>query len=116
MVVFYVTSILCIRYFNPKPSFEYIDLEGGYQCKLSLPSNAAFQTIVGPLSKNAHLAKQLVCLEACKKLHKMGALDDHLRPSVEEPLAQVHTVKNKKTSSGAGTSFLLINRLSFVLK
>ncbi|KAK4283890.1 hypothetical protein QN277_000793 [Acacia crassicarpa] len=92
------------KYFNPKPSFEYIDLEGGYQCKLSLPSNAAFQTIVGPLSKNAHLAKQLVCFEACKKLHKMGALDDHLRPSVEEPLAQVHTVKNKKTSSGAGTT------------
>ncbi|XP_028790121.1 endoribonuclease Dicer homolog 3a [Neltuma alba] len=91
-------------YFNPKPIFESFDVEGGYQCKLSLPPNAAFQTIVGPLGRNAHLAKQLVCLEACKKLHKMGALDDHLRPSVEEPLVQVQTVKSKKTSSGAGTT------------
>ncbi|XP_054814842.1 endoribonuclease Dicer homolog 3a-like isoform X2 [Prosopis cineraria] len=88
------------KHFNPKPIFEFFDLEGGYQCKLSLPPNAAFQTIVGPLSRNAHLAKQLVCLEACKKLHKMGALDDHLCPSVEETLPWVHTVKGNKTSPG----------------
>lgn len=45
---------------------------------MTLPPNPAFETIIGPESGNMRLAKQLVCLEACKKLHQMGALDDHL--------------------------------------
>ncbi|KAF7840248.1 endoribonuclease Dicer-like protein 3a [Senna tora] len=90
--------------YNTKPKFEFQNMESGFTCKLSFPPNAAFQTIVGPLSRNTHLAKQLVCLEACKELHKKGALDDHLHPSVEESLEQNHIVKSKKTSSGAGTT------------
>lgn len=90
-------------------------MEGGCKCKLSLPPNAAFQTIVGPLSRNTHLAKQLVCLEACKKLHKSGALDDHLRPSVEKPLEQDHIVRSKKANPGAVNNFLCINMLSLVI-
>lgn len=73
-----------------------------YECKLSLPPNAAFQTIIGPQSKNSHLSKQLVCLEACKKLHEMGALDDRLLPYVEKPSENEITVKCKGSANGAG--------------
>ncbi|KAK9273139.1 hypothetical protein L1049_017946 [Liquidambar formosana] len=92
------------KYFTPKPIFQFSLLEGSYQCKLTLPPNAAFQTIVGPLSRASHLSKQLVCLEACKKLHQMGALDDHLLPLIEEPSENDVIVKRKESTSGAGTT------------
>ncbi|XP_007012461.2 PREDICTED: endoribonuclease Dicer homolog 3 [Theobroma cacao] len=92
------------KYYVPKPSFKLTFSGGLYECKLLLPVNAALQTIVGPLSRNSHLAKQLVCLEACKQLHQMGALDDHLLPTIEEP-SQNHCVpKGKDSGSGAGTT------------
>jgi endoribonuclease Dicer len=72
---------------------------------MKLPPNAAFQTLAGPTCRNQQLAKQLVCLEACKKLHQMGALDDHLLPSVEEP-SEIAVVKSKSTSAGAGICLL----------
>lgn len=92
-------------------------MEGCYKCKLILPPNAAFQTIVGPSGKTARLAKNLVCLEACKKLHQMGALNDHLVPFTEEPSEAHHIVKNKESSSGAGAGInvLLVNLLTSVI-
>lgn len=94
------------RYYMPKPSFKLTCSEGLYKCNLTLPVREAFQTIVGPVSKNSHLAKQLVCLEACKLLHQMGALDYHLIPSVEVP-SENHSISKGKVSdsnsdSGAG--------------
>ncbi|XWS70161.1 hypothetical protein CRYUN_Cryun03dG0025400 [Craigia yunnanensis] len=90
------------KYYMPKPSFKLTFSGGLYECKLTLPVSAAFQTIVGPLSRNSHLAKQLVCLEACRQLHQMGALDDHLIPSIEEP-SENHCISKGK-DSGAGTT------------
>lgn len=98
--------------------FKFLDMEGGFKCKLSLPPIAPVQDIVGPLSRNTNLAKQLACLEACKELHKRGALDDHLQPLVEDPMEQDHLVKSKKRSSSgaAGINFVLnYNMLSFVI-
>ena len=69
---------------------------------MTLPPSAAFQTIVGPVSRNSHLAKQLVCLEACKKLHQLGALDDYLLPSIKELSEKDLIVKSKESASGAG--------------
>ncbi|KAL6271201.1 hypothetical protein ACE6H2_028112 [Prunus campanulata] len=92
------------KYFIPKPTFDFEISEGLYQCKITLPPNAAFQTTVGPLSSNTHLSKQLVCLEACKKLHEVGALDDHLLPLIEEPLENDLITKSKESSAGAGTT------------
>ncbi|GMI97873.1 dicer-like 3, DICER-LIKE 3 [Hibiscus trionum] len=92
------------KYYTPKPSFEFTSSEGLYECKLTLPVNAAFRTIVGPPSRNCHLAKQLVCLEACKQLHQMGALNDHLIPSIEEPSENACVPKGKDSHSGAGTT------------
>ncbi|GMN63272.1 hypothetical protein TIFTF001_032343 [Ficus carica] len=93
------------KYFIPKPSFQisYVG-EGSYECKITLPPNAAFQTLVGPLCSSSQLSKQLVCLEACKKLLQIGALDDHLLPSTEKPLERNLTVKSKEAASGAGTT------------
>ncbi|KAL6217730.1 hypothetical protein ACLB2K_010947 [Fragaria x ananassa] len=88
------------RYFIPRPNFHFRLFEGLYQCEITLPPNAAFQTIVGPMSRNSHSSKQLVCLEACRKLHQMGALDDHLLPLVEVPPENEVNVKSKELSAG----------------
>ncbi|XVE70817.1 hypothetical protein DITRI_Ditri10aG0101000 [Diplodiscus trichospermus] len=92
------------KYYVPKPSFKFTFSGGLYECELTLPINGAFQTIVGPSSRNSHLAKQLVCLEACKQLHQMGALDDHLMPSIEEPSENHCISKGKDSDPGAGTT------------
>lgn len=76
-----------------------------YQCKLLLPPSAAFQILVGPLSSNSHLSKQLVCFDACKKLHQMGALSDHLLPISDEPSESEATLKSRESASGAGMPF-----------
>ncbi|KAJ7958428.1 Endoribonuclease dicer-like protein [Quillaja saponaria] len=92
------------KYFSPKPVFQISSVGGSYECKLTLPPNAAFETIVGPLSRNSHLSKQLVCLEACKNLHQLGALSDHLLPSLEEPAENELVGKSKESGAGAGTT------------
>ncbi|KAA8546198.1 hypothetical protein F0562_003063 [Nyssa sinensis] len=92
------------KYFTPKPIFQFLLSGESYQCKLTLPPNAAFQTIVGPLNRNSHLSKQLVCLSACKKLHQMGALTDHLLPFNEERTENGSNRKSKESTSGAGTT------------
>ncbi|XP_051119547.1 endoribonuclease Dicer homolog 3 isoform X2 [Andrographis paniculata] len=65
------------------PKFETLNDGWMLRTKLTLPRNAAFETIIGPEAHESKLSKQLVCLEACKKLHTMGALDDHLVPSMK---------------------------------
>lgn len=92
------------KYFVPRPNFQFSFIEGSCECTMTLPPSAAFQTIVGPVSRNSHLAKQLVCLEACKKLHQLGALDDHLLPSIKELSEKDLIVKSKESASGAGTT------------
>ncbi|CAL5392442.1 unnamed protein product [Camellia sinensis] len=47
------------------------------------------------ISRNSHLSKKLVCFDACKKLHQMGALNDHLLPFNEEPSVNDSTLKSK---------------------
>lgn len=91
-------------------------VEGGVQCTLILPPNAALQMIIGPPGKDNRVARYLACFEACKKLHQMGALNDHLVPFTEDP-SDNHIVKNKESSSGAGAGiiYLLINFDLFIL-
>ncbi|CAI9755614.1 unnamed protein product [Fraxinus pennsylvanica] len=87
-----------------KPTFECFQEGSFYRCKLVLPPGAPFQTITGPESRSRHLSKQLVCLDACKKLHMMGALNDHLLPVNEEPPQNDSTLKGNMLTSGAGTT------------
>ncbi|KAL6643233.1 hypothetical protein ACP70R_021414 [Stipagrostis hirtigluma subsp. patula] len=92
------------RYYTPKPSFELGLKDGSYQCTLTLPPNAAFRSIVGPSSSTCNLAKQLVSLEACKKLHQLGELNDHLVPLTEESRNISTTMTDKRCLSGPGTT------------
>ncbi|KAM6559383.1 hypothetical protein CsatA_028622 [Cannabis sativa] len=93
------------KYFTPKPTFKYSNLgQRSFECQIMLPPNAAFKTLMGPVSTSSQLSKQLVCLEACKKLHHMGALDDHLLPSTEESSEKSVAVNTKEAASGAGTT------------
>lgn len=99
-------NFLC-RYFIPQPKFRYLLVGNLYQCELTLPPNAAFRTISGPESRSTHLAKQLACLEACKKLHQIGALNDHLLPFNEEPAQNNSRPNSKASTSGAGRNVTL---------
>ncbi|CAI9094529.1 OLC1v1030287C1 [Oldenlandia corymbosa var. corymbosa] len=91
------------KIFTPKPTYQFL-LEGQYyRCKLTLPPNAALQTVVGPTTSGSYLSKQLVCLEACKRLHQVGALTDYLTPS-EEASKAVPCPTSKTVSAGAGTT------------
>ncbi|EYU29224.1 hypothetical protein MIMGU_mgv1a0001671mg, partial [Erythranthe guttata] len=91
------------KYFTPKPKFVDLVDGGLYRCRLILPPNAPFQTNIGPLAQNRHIAKQLVCLDACKKLHEMGALSDNLLPICDES-SKKNTCDSKALTSGAGTT------------
>ncbi|PIA43114.1 hypothetical protein AQUCO_02000511v1 [Aquilegia coerulea] len=91
-------------YFTPKPKFHYTLSGELYECELTLPSSALLRRIVGSKASNCHLAKQLVCLEACKKLHELGLLDDHLLPSVEELMGDDSMTTDEGYLSGAGTT------------
>lgn len=95
-----------LRNFIPRPTFHYSYLGDSYECRIALPPHAAFQTIVGPVCKMSSLSKQLVCLEACKLLHQMGALNDHLLPAIDKPPENDLDVKSKDPASGAGMFFL----------
>jgi len=62
-----------------------------------------FQLLVGPKARSMQKAKQLVCLDACKRLHQLGALDDHLSPLAEEtPLENLSKASICSSGSGLG--------------
>lgn len=92
------------KYYTPRPTFEYSTSNGSSECTLTLPPSAAFLKLVGPFCLSNQKAKQLVCLEACKRLHQLGALDDHLLPITEEPLEIELSKGNEKSAGGAGTT------------
>lgn len=91
-----------ITIFPPRPIFETILSGQSYRCKLTLPQKAAFQTIIGPDSLNARLAKKLACLEACKKLHELGAVNDFLLPTGTKPPKKDPNLHVQISTSGAG--------------
>ncbi|KAF6156089.1 hypothetical protein GIB67_007464 [Kingdonia uniflora] len=90
------------KYFIPKPIFTYSQSGVCHSCILILPPNAALQRIQGPMAKNVHLSKQLVCLEACRELHNLGVLDDHLLPNDDAENDVIGNTKN--CVPGAGTT------------
>ncbi|KAM7276037.1 hypothetical protein ACFE04_017903 [Oxalis oulophora] len=68
---------------RPEFIMEKHEKPGGpteYSCRLQLPCNAPFETLDGPICNSMRLAHQAVCLDACKKLHEMGAFTDMLLP------------------------------------
>ncbi|CAM6105698.1 unnamed protein product [Calypogeia fissa] len=85
LIHFYCSQLPTDRYSILRPEFimSQHDKDGGtakYSCKLQLPCNAPIETVEGPLCSSIRGAQQAVCLEACKKLHEMGAFTDMLLP------------------------------------
>ncbi|XP_047327268.1 endoribonuclease Dicer homolog 3a-like [Impatiens glandulifera] len=100
----YCQNLPVYRGFMPKATFQISQCENLYQCTLTLPPNAAFQTLTGPTSKSSRLSKQLVCFDACKKLHQLGALTDRLLPLGKDSLGKKSSPNIKNGSTGAGTT------------
>ncbi|XP_057984818.1 endoribonuclease Dicer homolog 2 isoform X2 [Hevea brasiliensis] len=78
------------RYFKPAPRCV-IDEEREI-CTLLLPKSCPIETIC--VQGNIKTLKQKACLEACKQLHKIGALTDNLVPDCVEEEAVVKEVGN----------------------
>ncbi|KAH7306984.1 hypothetical protein KP509_22G041000 [Ceratopteris richardii] len=87
LVHFFCSQLPSDRYSILRPEFRLRmhEKENGcveYSCELQLPCNAPFERIEGPSCVSIRLAQQYVCLEACKKLHEMGAITDYLLPDM----------------------------------
>ncbi|CAI9097482.1 OLC1v1033915C1 [Oldenlandia corymbosa var. corymbosa] len=76
----YCSKLWHDEYFYPKPQFFYMDDKEGMICHIVLPSNAPFREIVSDPQPSFEVAKKDACLKACKALHEVGALTDHLLP------------------------------------
>ncbi|KAH9304310.1 hypothetical protein KI387_008714, partial [Taxus chinensis] len=95
-------------YYSPRPEFIPRKVEGEnnlYECILKLPPNAPLQEVISPPSGKLLHAKQLACVEACKRLHNDGALDEYLQP-VTEVLPEEEEIMNShnKITTDAGTT------------
>ena len=68
------------RYFKPLPRFKiYNELQ---KCTLCFPKGCPLPEVT--VHGNLKTLKQIACLEACKKLHIMGALTNNLVPDMVE--------------------------------
>lgn len=72
------------RFFKPKPDISYSDVEDGTVCQILLPSNAPIREVKGAPQSSKNAAKRDACLEACKKLHELGALTNFLLPEQDD--------------------------------
>nr|XP_027087442.1 endoribonuclease Dicer homolog 2 isoform X4 [Coffea arabica] len=84
VLYFYCSRLPCDGYFKSYPRVV-VDKQSG-TCTLHLPRSSPIQTI--SVQGNTQTLKQLACLEACKQLHKIGALTDYLVPDIVEEEAQ----------------------------
>ncbi|KAM3287430.1 endoribonuclease Dicer 1 [Capsicum chacoense] len=85
LIHFYCSQLPSDRYSILRPEFimerhEKSGCPPEYSCRLQLPCNAPFDELEGPVCSSMRLAQQAVCLDACKKLHQMGAFTDMLLP------------------------------------
>ncbi|NP_001316343.1 endoribonuclease Dicer 2d isoform X3 [Solanum lycopersicum] len=78
---FYCSRLPSDGYFKPDPT--YVINEETETCTLQLPKSSPLQGIISVQGKRKIL-KQLACLEACKQLHRVGALTDNLVPDIVE--------------------------------
>ncbi|KAG0464031.1 hypothetical protein HPP92_020100 [Vanilla planifolia] len=78
LIYFYCSRLPSDRFFKPHPQFD-MDSKA---CTLYLPKNCPlpFVRVNGACS----MIRQIACLEACKQLHQIGALSDHLIPVVDD--------------------------------
>lgn len=87
----------------PKPEYVFQEVGSLHKCNLKLPPASPIHEVEGEPQSTPHLAKQLTALEACKQLHKIGALNDNLVPSLDFELGDAEEKFTKsKNASGVG--------------
>ncbi|KAG0334359.1 hypothetical protein BG000_008399 [Podila horticola] len=76
-------------YFEWRPVFE-LRRSGmsGYYCDLILPAHAPVRVFRSDRASCKDMARMSAAFRACKTLHRLGYLDDHLEPVVARPFAQ----------------------------
>ncbi|KAG8641560.1 hypothetical protein MANES_12G002800v8, partial [Manihot esculenta] len=86
LIYFYCSRLPSDGYFKPAP--RCVIIKEREICTLHLPKSCPIENI--SLQGNVKTLKQKACLEACKQLHKIGALTDYLVPDIvmEEAVAQ----------------------------
>ncbi|KAL3650103.1 hypothetical protein CASFOL_006506 [Castilleja foliolosa] len=90
LLYFYCSRLPSDRYFKPRP---YFDINKELEiCTLRLPSSCPVQTIT--VQGKPKFLKQLACLEACKKLHEVGALTDNLIPDIVQEEVEAQKFEN----------------------
>ncbi|XP_068665056.1 endoribonuclease Dicer homolog 2 [Aristolochia californica] len=79
LIYFYCSKLPSDRYFKPSPRFV-IDKELE-MCTLYLPKSCPIPAVKvqGP----SKILKKRACLEACRQLHRIGALTNYLLPELE---------------------------------
>ncbi|XP_047956209.1 endoribonuclease Dicer homolog 2 isoform X1 [Salvia hispanica] len=80
---YYCSRLPSDRYFKPYPLCTVDKILG--TCTIRLPHGCPIRTITVSGTKSP---KQHACLEACKELHKVGALTDNLVPDIVEEEAE----------------------------
>ncbi|KAF1002409.1 endoribonuclease Dicer homolog 2-like isoform X2 [Apium graveolens] len=78
LIYFYCSRLPSDGYFKPFPRCA-VDKESE-KCTLYFPKSCPLPTVT--VHGSVKTLKQLACLEACKKLHIMGALTDNLVPDI----------------------------------
>ncbi|KAH9328954.1 hypothetical protein KI387_001062, partial [Taxus chinensis] len=80
LIHYYCSQLPGDRYYTPRPIF-HINKEIG-ECVMELPRNCPILSV--KVQGKCCLLKNLACLEACKKLHAVGALTHYMLPAMEE--------------------------------
>ncbi|KAL8144233.1 hypothetical protein V2J09_017265 [Rumex salicifolius] len=91
LIYFYCSRLPSDGYFKSVPRCT-ID-EVSETCTLQFPTSCPLQSVT--VRGNSKLLKRLACLEACKKLHQMGALNDNLVPDTVVEEAEVQELENE---------------------
>ncbi|KAE9594842.1 putative ribonuclease III post-transcriptional gene silencing PAZ-Argonaute family [Lupinus albus] len=87
LIYLYCSWLPSDGYFKPSPRW---DKENG---TLYLPKSCPLQSI--QVEGEKKLLKNIACLEACKQLHKIGALTDNLVPDIVVEEAEVDEFENE---------------------
>ncbi|KAI9494240.1 hypothetical protein BDB00DRAFT_928356 [Zychaea mexicana] len=80
LIHLYVSSLPSDGFCVLKPVFDMNPAGEGFTCTLRLPSNAAVREVTSEVARTKAKAKRFAAYDAAVQLHKIGALDDHLRP------------------------------------
>ncbi|GAB2277169.1 hypothetical protein Dimus_011876 [Dionaea muscipula] len=86
LIYFYCSRLPSDGYFKPSPVCTLDNKSGS--CTIQFPHSCPIPSV--SVQGSGKMLKQSACLEACKQLHQIGALTDHLVPDVvvEEALVQ----------------------------